>query len=274
METKYIEKITEDVQSRSDSRNVSIDNVGICDLQIPLVIYGCEKDPDKNQSINADVSLSVDLDKYQKGIHMSRLIETILEYQNGFSIHNFKDLLEDICNKQQSLNSYADVKFNYFFNKEAPVSGKTSPQAYKCIYKGIYTKSFTEIVQGVEVPVKTVCPCSKEISDYGAHNQRSKVWVYLTHRINNSNVLINISLEDIIEIAENCASSPLYPILKREDERHVTMSAYDKPCFVEDVIRNLAIALRHDDRFDSYELKVMNSKLSTMRAYIIITHLL
>ncbi len=258
METKFKEMLTEDVQGRADKRGVALNRVGVCDLKIPLLIKGCERNPKASQHVQAVIDLSVDLDPLLKGIHMSRLVETVLDHYDEISLSNFEAFLFDICKRQGALKSYANLEFDYFLDKEAPVSGKTSPQAYKCVYKGEYTKDGIKIVQGVEVPVKTLCPCSKEISDYGAHNQRSKVWINLTHNFSGKAKQIEISLEEIIEIAENGASSPLYPILKREDERHVTMSAYDKPCFVEDVLRNIATELKDDKRFDSYELKVIN----------------
>lgn len=258
METRFKEVLTEDVQGRSDTRGVALDKVGICDLKLPLKLKGCERNSKRSQHVQALIDMSVDLDPLQKGVHMSRLVETVLDHYDEVSLNSMESFLSDICKRQGAYRSYAKIEFDYFFEREAPVSGKISPQAYRCFYQGEYSEKGLEIVQGVEVPVKTLCPCSKEISDYGAHNQRSKVWINLTHSFPVKSQKIQISLEEIIEIAENGASSPLYPILKREDERFVTMSAYDKPCFVEDVVRNIATQLRKDKRFDSYQLKVIN----------------
>lgn len=258
METRFKEVLTEDVQGRTDNRGVALDKVGICDLKIPLKLKGCERNSKLGQPVQALINLSVDLDPLKKGIHMSRLVETMLDHYDEISLNGFESFLSDICKRQGALKSYAKIEFDYFFDRKAPVSGKVSPQAYKCFYEGEFSENVINIKQGVEVPVKTLCPCSKEISDYGAHNQRSKVWITLTHNFSGKSKKIEISLEEIIEIAENGASSPLYPILKREDERHVTMSAYDKPCFVEDVLRNIATELKEDKRFDSYQLKVVN----------------
>ncbi|MGH7885057.1 MAG: GTP cyclohydrolase FolE2 [Thermodesulfobacteriota bacterium] len=258
METRFKEVLTEDVQGRSDTRGVALDKVGVCDLKLPLKLKGCERNSKRSQHVQAVIDMSVDLGPLQKGVHMSRLVETVLDHYDEISLNNMESFLSDICKRQGAYRSYAKIEFDYFFEREAPVSGKTSPQAYRCFYQGEYSKSGVEIIQGVEVPVKTLCPCSKEISDYGAHNQRSKVWITLTHSFPVKAQKIQISLEEIIEIAENGASSPLYPILKREDERFVTMSAYDKPCFVEDVVRNIAVQLKGDKRFDSYQLKVIN----------------
>ena len=245
----------EDVQNRPDNRNVAINKVGICDLKIPLVLKGCEKDKSTTQHVQAVFSLSVDLDGTKKGIHMSRLLETVLDHNKELSLTGLKTFLEDLSKRQVAKHAYAKIDFDYFFTKVAPVSGIPSPQAYSCSFECIFGPDGFQLIQSVEVPVKTLCPCSKEISDYGAHSQRSKVWISLLHKQDGE---VGITLEDVVEIAENGASSPLYPILKREDERHVTMSAYDKPCFVEDVVRNIAIELDGDKRFHSYEIKVVN----------------
>ncbi len=247
----------EDVQNRPDDRNVDINKVGICDLKFPLVLKGCEKDKTATQHVQAVFSLSVDLDGAKKGIHMSRLLETVLDHNKELSFTDLRTFLEDLSKRQLAKNAYAKIDFDYFFTKIAPVSGIQSPQAYSCSFECVFGSDGFKLIQSVEVPVKTLCPCSKEISDYGAHSQRSKVWISLLHRQEGDNE-IGITLEDIVEIAENGASSPLYPILKREDERHVTMSAYDKPCFVEDVVRNIAIVLDGDKRFNSFEIKVVN----------------
>lgn len=248
----------EDVQNRPDHRNVPINEVGICDLKIPLVLKGCEKDKSATQHVQAVFSLSVDLDGAKKGIHMSRLLETALDHNKELSLNGLKSFLEDLSKRQVAKKAYAKIEFDYFFTKVAPVSGIPSPQAYSCLFECFYSsdEGFS-LKQSVEVPVKTLCPCSKEISDYGAHNQRSKVLISLFHKEDKKNEP-EVTLEEIVGIAENGASSPLYPILKREDERHVTMSAYDKPCFVEDVVRNIAIELDGDKRFNSYEIKVVN----------------
>lgn len=250
------EKAMEDIQARKDYRNIPIDRVGICDLKIPVTIRGCETDSEKEQSVQASLSLSVNLRPEQKGIHMSRLIETALDYIGSFSLDDMGAFLSTLCDRQGSENSYAKMEFDYFFYRHAPVSGKMSPQPYRCVYRGEANPDGLRLMQGVEVSVKTLCPCSKEISDYGAHNQRGKVFVNITHERQNSPV--GICLEEIIEIAERGASSPLYPLLKREDERHVTMSAYNKPCFVEDVVRNIASELHDNALFSSYELRVLN----------------
>lgn len=248
----------EDVQNRPDDRNVAINQVGICDLKIPLLFKGCEKDQSATQNVQALFSLSVDLDASKKGIHMSRLLETTLDHNKELSPAGLKFFLEDLSKRQLAKNAYVKIEFDYFFTKVAPVSGIPSPQAYRCVLEGSYgSDNGFELKQNVEVPVKTLCPCSKEISDYGAHNQRSKVSISLFHNDQKQDQ-VPVTIEEIVEIAENGASSPLYPILKREDERHVTMSAYDKPCFVEDVVRNIAVELNNDQRFSAYEVKVVN----------------
>ncbi len=248
----------EDVQNRLDKREIPINKVGICGLKMPLLLKGCEKDAGSSQQVQAVLSLAVDLDKSRKGIHMSRLVEAVVDYSNGISLDRIKDFLDVLLDKQSAKEAQVKIDFDYFFWKVAPVTGISAPQAYGCSYEVEYRKNGIMIIkQSVEVPVKTLCPCSKEISDYGAHNQRSKVSITLLHELKGDHT-VDISLEDIVEIAERGASSALYPILKREDERHVTMSAYDKPCFVEDVVRNIATELNSDDRLNSYKIKVVN----------------
>lgn len=248
----------EDVQNRPDKREIPINKVGICGLKMPLLLKGCEKNADSSQHVQAVLSLAVDLDKSKKGIHMSRLVETVIGYSNGISLGKIKDFLDVLLDKQNAKEAQVKIDFDYFFWKVAPVTGIAAPQAYGCSYEVEYGKNGLLIIkQSVEVPVKTLCPCSKEISDYGAHNQRSKVSITLLHKLK-GDYNVDISLEDIVEIAERGASSALYPVLKREDERHVTMSAYDKPCFVEDVVRNIATELNSDNRLNSYKIKVVN----------------
>jgi len=259
LETKLSDKnhFIEDVQAQVDTRNLNLDQVGICNLKMPLKIRGCEIDPSNEQSVSAKVSLSVDLQKSQRGIHMSRLVETLIDYMGSFSVSGISGLLEELCLREQASKSFVSIEFDYYFDRVAPVSGKSSPQAYKCFYEGSYNGETSDITQGVNVRVKTLCPCSKTISDYGAHSQRSNIFVSVTHIVN-GNKELNMTIEDLIEIAERGASSPLYPLLKREDERYVTMNAYDNPGFVEDVVRNVAVELRGDKRFDYYKILVKN----------------
>lgn len=254
---KITESIMNDVQGQSDDRHIYIDQVGISDLKIPLTIYGCENDGDKSQNVHATLSISVDLARDKKGIHMSRLIETVHEHSDVLTLDKLPELLEDIRTRQQSSRANVKIEFNYFFSRTAPVTKKSFPQAYKCYLEGTMDSDSTLLSQGVEVPVQTLCPCSKEISDYGAHNQRSIIWITLRH-LYEKEKSIGINIEELISLAENSASSPLYPILKREDERFITMSAYDKPCFVEDVVRNVSSKLEKDNRFRSYEIKTVN----------------
>jgi len=259
VQDKPTETSIQDVQNQTDERHIYINQVGISDLKIPLKVYGCEADPGNSQTVQATLNIGVDLAKNKKGIHMSRLVETILEHSEDVRFSGLPEMLEDIKKRQGSRYAHVNIQFNYFFTRVAPVSKKSFPQAYKCYFRGTLDNEKIILEQGVEVPVQTLCPCSKEISDYGAHNQRSIIWVTLKHVFNKDDYSnIDMNIEDIISIAEESASSPLYPILKREDERFITMSAYDKPCFVEDVVRNVSSKLEKDNRCDSYEVKTVN----------------
>ena len=245
----------EDVQGRKDHRQIAINRVGICDVQIPLIISGIEKDPAATQAVQAKVELSVDLVAENKGIHMSRMIESLLDMPQPFSIAHLSEVLEDLRERQDAIRAQLSFHFDYFLTRVAPASKKAAPQAYNIRLSGSLDPEGFRIFQQVDVLVKTLCPCSKEISDYGAHNQRGCISIRLEH---DHSKPITICLEEIIEHAESCASSPLFPILKRSDERHVTMLAYDNPRFVEDVVREVVAGLKNECRCIAYDVRVTN----------------
>lgn len=258
VENKVTEPLIQDVQGQSDDRDIYINEVGISDLRLPVTLAGCEDNTDSYQNVHADISLGVDLSRNKKGIHMSRLVETVLEHSDSLNLSDMDVLLRDIMKRQDATRACVKFEFDYFFKRKAPVTQKPFPQSYRCSYEGTLSEEGITLSQSVTVPVQTLCPCSKEISDYGAHNQRSKIWIRLNHISAQRKPEIEITLEEIISIAEASASSPLYTILKREDERFITMSAYDKPCFVEDVVRNVSSKLHKDQRFSSYEIRTVN----------------
>ncbi|MFT5123791.1 MAG: GTP cyclohydrolase I [Kiritimatiellia bacterium] len=246
--------ISEDVQGREDHRQVAIDEVGICDVKVPLTVGGIEKRP-ATQTVQATVDISVNLAAEHKGIHMSRLIESLLDAPQPFTLSHIAALLQDLLQRQKATHATINLRFDYFLSRVAPVSLKAAPQAYAVTLGGTLTPEGIRVYQQVDVLVKTLCPCSKEISDYGAHNQRGCIGIRLEHAQPQA---IDICLEEMIEHAEACASSPLFPILKRSDERHVTMLAYDNPRFVEDVVRDVVTGLKKEVRCDAYEVRVTN----------------
>jgi len=251
--------IERDVQLDADTREVSIQEVGICNLKYPLTISGVEIDEDASQLVSAELSLAVSLEKELKGIHMSRLIEDLIETQEQISLTGLFALLIRLKERQGAKGARLTLAFDYFLARQAPVSGKISKQAYHCAYEAKLEASRITILQKVEVPVTTLCPCSKEISSYGAHNQRGYVDVEVEHHFTVEQIpKIRMCLEEIIEQVEAMASAPLYPILKRVDERFVTMQAYEEPRFVEDMVRNVAVFLREDTRSDRWQVRVTN----------------
>lgn len=237
-----------DVQNKHDKRGIDIQKVGIKDVSIPLLV---ERKNDKNQIVNAKARMSVSLDKNFKGTHMSRFIEIL----NDFRKSNLFDLYQMLeCLKKKLSAKSAEVKFNftYFIEKKAPVSKISAPMGYECFFKGKLKKDNEyKFYLGVKVPVTTLCPCSKEISESGAHNQRAIISVVVTYARNS-----HIWLEDLISDIEKCGSCPVYSLLKRRDEKFVTERAYKNPKFVEDVLRDVVLVVEKYDKIKSYEIEI------------------
>lgn len=233
-----------DVQSRKDGRNVYLNEVGIRKLELPLDIL--RKDGTW-QTTNACISMSVDLAKEQKGTHMSRFVEIIQENRR-LKLQEMKKILSDIRGNLQAEKSQIELSFTYFIEKKAPVTGKLSWLNVNVRFRAELSDEFSFEME-VITPVTTLCPCSKEISSYSAHNQRAEVSILM-------GTAQRIWIEDLVEVAESAASAPVYPLLKRPDEKFVTEQAYENPRFVEDVCRE--VKLQIDERFitDYYEITV------------------
>lgn len=235
-----------DIQNSKDRRGLRINQVGIKNLRYPVSVL------DKKKSLQhtiADINMYVDLPHYFKGTHMSRFLEILNEHKGEISIKKFPDILKKLKMVLNASSATIEMEFPYFIEKSAPVSGKKSLMEYICYYKGtiksaddgedvsyreskaLTKKANENIIRiGVKVPINTLCPCSKEIAAYGAHNQRGVVNVSIEFKK-------LIWFEDIISDVESCASSPVYSLLKRADEKYVTEYAYKHPRFVEDVVR-------------------------------------
>lgn len=240
-----------DVQNQSDSRGVEIQKVGIKGFELPIVIQ--RKDAE-NKVIYATATCGVTLPAHYKGTHMSRFVEVLNEWR-GEKTLDIKGCVERIVQKLEARSGYLKFDFKYFIDKKSPVTGISAPMCYDCTFEGIlddYNGDDEEyrFFLGVKVPVTTLCPCSKEISDYGAHNQRAIVSVKVSYPEDE-----HIWIEDLVTNIERNASSELYPLLKREDEKFVTEHAYDNPKFVEDVLRDVVLMLRNDDKIDSFEVE-------------------
>lgn len=215
-----------DMQRSPDTRNIPISKVGVKDISYPIVVM------DKNKSIQhtvARVNMYVDLPHHFKGTHMSRFIEILNVYREEIALDKMEAMLHKMKEKLGAGTAHLEIEFPYFIEKTAPASGAKSLMEYTCEFSASLSSAF-DFVLGVKVPVTSLCPCSKELSQYGAHNQRSIMTVRIRYRE-------FIWIEDLIELVEGCGSSPVYSLLKREDEKLVTEKAYENPKFVEDMVR-------------------------------------
>lgn len=226
-----------DIQSSKDNRGIDIQSVGVRDVEVPLII---QRKNDKEQVVSAKAKMSVSLPKEYRGTHMSRFIEILCEWgQKNLLGVDIEGCLQEMKQRLEAKSAKVRFEFKYFINKQAPLSKLSSQMGYKCSFEGILTENDYRFILGVSVPVTTLCPCSKEISDYGAHNQRTIIKVRISYNPNKI-----IWLEDLIELIEKCGSSPIYPLLKREDEKFVTEQAYNNPKFVEDILRDVICEIR------------------------------
>lgn len=239
-----------DIQKEKDTRNIDIQKVGVKDVEIPLIIQ--RKNQKDSSVVYAKAKMSVSLPRHFKGTHMSRFIEILNDYRKTNLLGvDIKSMLEDMKKKLSADSAYLKFDFKYFIGKSAPVSKNRSLMAYDCFFEGVLDSDDYKFYLGVKVPVTTLCPCSKEISDYGAHNQRALVKVKISYDEKN-----HIWLEDLIRDIEDCASSELYSLLKREDEKFVTERAYNNPKFVEDVIRDVVLKLKNNRIIKTYEVEI------------------
>ncbi|MCU0834301.1 MAG: GTP cyclohydrolase FolE2 [Chromatiaceae bacterium] len=238
----------EDVQSHRDHRAVPIEQVGVSDLRYPISVL--DRAAESQRTI-ASITLSVGLPQDTKGTHMSRFIAVLERHRGEITVRTLPEVLRDLKTTLEAESARIEVRFPYFLERRAPVSGVPALVDYQCAFVGEMNGGDMDFVLGVDVPVTSLCPCSKAISDYGAHNQRGVV------RIETRSTGI-IWIEELIEIAESSASTPVYALLKREDERHLTMQAYDNPVFVEDMVRNAAVRLRTDARVTWFRVRAEN----------------
>lgn len=237
-----------DVQSTPDTRHIAIDRVGIKAIRHPVKV--ADKDGGVQHTV-AVFNMYVDLPHNFKGTHMSRFVEILNSHEREISVESFESILWAMVKKLESESGHIEMTFPYFINKSAPVSGVRSLLDYEVTFIGEIKKGHYEFTMKVVVPVTSLCPCSKKISDYGAHNQRSHISISVR---TNSFVWI----EDMLRIAEDHASCELYGLLKRPDEKYVTEKAYDNPKFVEDLVRDVAAALNRDSRIDAYVVESEN----------------
>jgi GTP cyclohydrolase I len=233
-----------DVQMERDNRNIPLKNVGIKNLKWPVTVM------DKMQGTQhtiATFALSVDLPHDIRGTHMSRFVETIADLKS-INPKDLEVLLSTMKTRLEAQVAHCRIEFDYFIRKPSPVTGIISPYDIKCCFEAEKGEDFKFIME-VIVPVSTVCPCSKEISEYGAHNQRAVVHIKVEMKK-------LIWIEDIVKIAEESSSSPIFSLLKRKDEKWVTEQAYLNPRFVEDVVREAAVKLEENKNVKWYSVYV------------------
>ncbi|MBF0475869.1 MAG: GTP cyclohydrolase I FolE2 [Deltaproteobacteria bacterium] len=236
-----------DVQSRKDDRNIEIDKVGVKDIHYPITVL--DKQNGTQQTV-ATINMYVNLPHDHKGTHMSRFIEILGQYRREMTIHNFIHIMGEMKRRLKAQSAHLEVSFPYFIKKKAPVSGAEGLMEYMCSFKGSLGKE-KEIIIELKAPISTLCPCSKEISRFGAHNQRGMIQVNL--KCNKF-----IWIEDIIQMIESCASTEIYSVLKRTDEKYVTEKAYENPKFVEDVVRDAASLLDADENITWFSVEAEN----------------
>jgi GTP cyclohydrolase I len=237
-----------DVQNYADSRQIAIDKVGIKSIRHPVRVA------DKSEGVQHTVALFnmyVYLPHNFKGTHMSRFIEILNSYEREISVESFEAMLREMVQRLEAESGHIEMSFPYFINKTAPVSGVQSLMDYDVTFIGEIKDGQYQLTMKVLIPVTSLCPCSKKISDYGAHNQRSHVTV--TVRTNDM-----VWIEDAVRLVEEQASCELYGLLKRPDEKYVTERAYNNPKFVEDMVRDVAAALNADKRIDAYIVEAEN----------------
>lgn len=242
------EMVMQDIQNQKDNRNIDIQKVGVKGIKYPIVVLDRMNG---TQHVNATINIYVDLPHRFKGTHMSRFVEILNEFRGQINIKTFHKILQKIKDKLHAESAHMEIEFPYFVEKTAPVSGAKSLMEYTCTFSGQNSIGMTDFLVSVIVPVTTVCPCSKEISNFGAHNQRSMVTVKVRFKK-------FFWIEELIRLVENSASGEVYSLLKRVDEKFVTERAHENPMFVEDVVRNVAQALNKNDNFTWYSVDAEN----------------
>jgi GTP cyclohydrolase I len=244
---KHVASDAEDVQGRPDTRRLPINRVGIKDITHPVRVK--DRAAGEQHTI-ANFNMYVNLPHNFKGTHMSRFIE-ILHTEREISVESFRAMLEKMTTRLEAEVGHIEMSFPFFVMKKAPVTGVESLMDYQASLIGERRGARTNMWLRVVVPVTSLCPCSKRISAYGAHNQRSHVTI-------TAQLKSHIWLEELIDVAESEASSQLYGILKRPDEKYVTEHAYDHPKFVEDMVRDVAARLAADARIAAYVVEAEN----------------
>ncbi len=260
-----VNKTTEipDTQNIQDTRHIAIDQVGIKDIQHPVVVS--DRSGGEQHTI-ANFNMYVSLPHNFKGTHMSRFVKILNQHEYEITVESFKKMLTEMTECLDAKEGHIEMSFPYFINKAAPVSGVESLMNYQVSFIGELNNKKSSVLVKVVVPVTTLCPCSKSISEYGAHNQRSHIIACVRTKG-------FIWIEELIETVEKVASCELFGLLKRPDEKYVTERAYDNPKFVEDIVRDIAVQFNNDERISSYVVESENfESIHNHSAYAKIEH--
>lgn len=238
-----------DVQNQRDERNIPIDKVGIKNLRYPITVRDRREG---RQPTVATINMYVDLPHEYKGTHMSRFVEMLHLLQPEISLKKFSVILDQMKKHLHAASAHIEVTFPYFIEKKAPISQSPGLMDYICRISGSSNcNDEIDLISEVNVPISSVCPCSKEISREGAHNQRGEVQLQTRFKR-------FIWLEDMIELVESCASCEVYSVLKRVDEKSVTERGFANPKFVEDIVRDIAAKLNQDDNIIWFSVSAEN----------------
>lgn len=243
----------DDVQGRPDTRGIAVDEAGVTGLRYPIA--ASDRDGAKQETIG-EATMAVAVPSEVKGTHMSRFVEILHEHATEISAATLPVILDELCQRLAASQARLQIRATYFRERVAPVSRARSLMGYDVTWSATTDGATVRLDLGAQVPVTSVCPCSKAISDYGAHNQRG----HITIRARQAREAEQLWIEDLIDVAESSASAPVYPLLKRPDERHVTMQAFDNPVFVEDMARTVTQKLRDDPRIVAFSVQAANDE--------------
>ncbi len=252
-----------DIQKQQDDRNITVDEVGVSGIRYPINVkdrlHGLQKTV-------SDITMSVELLPEFKGTHMSRFLEILNEVRGEITMANIPLILNEMREKLESPKSFMEMKFPYFIEKESPVSKAKSMFSIDVMFSGYSSEKYgNSFILGLKVPVTTLCPCSKEISEYGAHNQRSYVTLFISSET-------FLWLEELVKIIEESSSSAIYPLLKRPDEKYVTEKAYENPSFAEDLVRNVTLKLSSLKGINWFRVKTLHlESIHTHNAFAVVT---
>lgn len=246
-----------DVQTARDTRGIALDAVGVTGLRYPITVQV----PDgTNQQTICDAELTVPLAAQVRGTHMSRFVEALHEHRSAISPAGVLSLVRDVSARLDGAGAAVELRFALFVERAAPITDEAGFLTIDCSLAAMVDRDGVACVKvGLRAPVTALCPCSKEIADYSAHSQRGHITIRAVDHGGTANGS-GLWPHELLAICDDAASAPVYPLLKRPDERHVTMLAYDQPAFVEDLARDVAVALQRDERVSAFTVEAVNQE--------------